>query len=168
MTKYSSCFFSGHRILEKKEAKLMVSLLREAILTRINQGVTRFIAGGAIGFDALAAEQVIDIKKDYPDIKLVLYLPCKNHFAKWGQRDLERFDEIAKQADEVKYIYEGKYIPGCMQMRNNAMVKDADCGIVYLAKRMGSGSAQTASYAKEKGIPFINIVDEIKKYTDCE
>ncbi len=146
----------------------MKSLLREEILNKINAGVTRFIAGGAIGFDTLAAEQVIDIKRDYPDVKLILYLPCKNHFAKWNQGDLERFDRIKEQADEIKYVYEGKYIPGCMQMRNNAMVKDADCGIVYLAKSMGSGSSQTVAYAKEKGIPFVNIVDEINKYSDCE
>ena len=168
MTKYRSCFFSGHRILEKKEAQLMKSLLREEILNKINDGVTRFIAGGAIGFDTLAAEQVIDIKQDYPQVQLVLYLPCKNHFARWGQKDVERFDEITKHADEIKYVYQGKYIPGCMQMRNNAMVKDSDCGIVYLANRMGSGSAQTASHAKEKGIPFVNIADEIKKYADCK
>lgn len=168
MTKPSSCFFSGHRILEKKESQLTKSLLREEILNKINDGVTRFIAGGAIGFDSLAAEQVIDIKEEYPDIKLVLYLPCKNHFAKWIQKDIERFEKIIQNADEIKYIYEGKYIPGCMQMRNNAMVKDADCGIVYLAKRINSGSAQTVAYAKEKGIPFVNIVDEVKKYVDCE
>ncbi len=168
MTKPSTCFFSGHRILEKKEAQLMKSLLREEILNKINDGVARFIAGGAIGFDALAAEQVIDIKKDYPDVKLVLYLPCKNHFSKWTKKDIERFNEIKQQADEIKYIYEGKYISGCMQMRNNTMVKDSDCGIVYLAKRRGSGSAQTVKFAKEKGIPFVNIVDEINKYADCE
>ncbi len=168
MTKPSSCFFSGHRILEKKDAQLMKSLLREEILNRINDGVTRFIAGGAIGFDSLAAEQVIDIKKEYQEIKLILYLPCKNHFAKWTKKDIERFDEIKRQADEIKYVYDGKYIPGCMQMRNNAMVKDSDCGIVYLAKRINSGSAQTVAFAKEKGIPFINIVDEINKYADCK
>lgn len=168
MKEYNSCFFSGHRILEKREAQLMKSLLREEILNKINAGVTRFIAGGAIGFDTLAAEQVIDIKEDYQHIQLILYLPCKNHFARWNANDVERFDEIKSQADEVKYIYEGKYIPGCMQMRNNAMVKDSDCGIVYLARRMNSGSAQTVSYAKEKGIPVFNIVDEMKKYTDYE
>lgn len=145
----------------------MKSLLREEILNKINAGVTRFIAGGAIGFDALAAEQVIDIKNEYQEIQLVLYLPCKNHFAKWIQKEIERFDEIMRNADEIKYVYEGKYIPGCMQMRNREMVKDSDCGIVYLAKRLNSGSAQTVAFANEKGIPLVNIVDEIKKYADC-
>ena len=161
-----TCFFSGHRIMEKKEFALCKSLLREEILNKINEGVTRFIAGGAIGFDTMAAEAVLDLRADYTDIKLVLYLPCKNHFAKWNFGDVERFHEIKEQADEVKYIYEGKYIPGCMQMRNSAMVSDSDCGIVYLRAMVNSGSAQTVKLAREKGVPFVNIFDEIKKYID--
>lgn len=161
-----SCFFTGHRILEKKEAVLMKSLLREEILNKINDGVTRFIVGGAIGFDTLAAEQVIDIKNDYEKIKLALYLPCENHFTRWCKRDVERFKEIQNQADEIRYICKEKYNPGCMKMRNQAMVDDADCGIVYLAKRINSGSAQTVKFAREKGIPVVNIVDEVNKYAD--
>lgn len=165
MKKALTCFFSGHRIMEKKEIALSKSLLREEILNRINNGVTRFIAGGAIGFDTMAAEAVIDMRNDY-DIKLILYLPCKDHFAKWNLGDVERFEAIKEQADEVKYVYEGKYIPGCMQMRNSAMVNDSDFGIVYLRGCTNSGSAQTVKLAKEKGVPFVNIFDEIKKYTD--
>ena len=163
---YETCFFSGHRIMEKKEMALSKSLLREEILNRIHQGVTRFITGGAIGFDTMAAEAVLDLKADYNDIKLALYLPCKNHFAKWHFRDIERFNEIKEQADEVKYVYEGKYIPGCMQMRNSAMVKDSDFGIVYFRGCTNSGSAQTVKLAKDRGVPFVNIFDEVKKYTD--
>lgn len=146
----------------------MKSLLREEILNRINEGVTRFIAGGAIGFDTLAAEQVIDIKQDYKEIKLLLYLPCKNHFAKWRNSERERFYEILKNADEVLYVTKNGYFPGCMGMRNFAMVKDADCGIVYLLQAVNSGSAQTVKFAKSKGIPFVNIADEVKKYAAAE
>jgi len=166
MTKPKTCFFSGHRILEKKEFALLKSLLREEILNKINAGVTRFIVGGAIGFDTMAAEAVIDLRTDYTDIKLALYLPCKNHTAKWNFRDVERFEEIKEQADEVRYVYEGKYIPGCMQMRNSAMVSDSGCGIVYLRAMVNSGSAQTVKLAKEKGVPFVNIFEEMKKYID--
>lgn len=165
MTKPETCFFSGHRIMEKKEISLAKSLLREEILNRINDGVTRFIVGGAIGFDMMAAEAVLSIREDY-DIKLVLYIPCKNHTAKWKIQDVERFEEIKEQADEVRYIYEGKYIPGCMQMRNSKMVSDSDCGIVYLRAMVNSGSAQTVKLAKEKGVPFVNIYEEMKKYID--
>ena len=114
----------------------------------------------------MAAEAVLDLRADYTDIKLVLYLPCKNHFAKWNFRDIEKFEEIKEQADEVRYIYEGKYIPGCMQMRNSAMVSNSDCGIVYLRAMVNSGSAQTVKLAKEKGVPFVNIFEEMKKYID--
>jgi len=164
MTKSETCFFSGHRIMEKKEIALAKSLLREEILNRINEGVTRFIVGGAIGFDAMAAEAVIDIRNDYDEIRLCLYLPCKNHFARWNEAEQERFFEISENADEIKYITEGTYFPGCMRKRNSAMISDSDCGIVYLTKRINSGSAQTVKFAKEKGIPFVNIVDEMKKY----
>ena len=160
-----ACFFSGHRIMEKKEIALCKSLLREEILNCINRGVTRFIVGGAIGFDTMAAEAVIDMREDY-DIKLCLYLPCKNHFAKWKTQEIEKFHKIKEQADEVMYVYEGKYIPGCMQMRNSRMVSDSGCGIVYLRAAVNSGSAQTVKIAKEKGIPFVNIFDEMKKYID--
>ena len=51
----------------------LLSCLREEILNKINDGVTTFIAGGAIGFDTMAAEQVIDMRSDYP-IRLLLYL----------------------------------------------------------------------------------------------
>lgn len=163
MTNQETCFFSGHRIMEKKEFDLVKSLLNEEILNKINDGVTRFIVGGAIGFDTMAAEAVLSLREDY-DIKLILYLPCKNHFAKWNLQDVERFEEIKSRADEVKYIYSGKYIPGCMQMRNNAMVSDSDCGIVYLRAQVNSGSAQTVNKAKEKGVPYVNIFEEMKKY----
>lgn len=165
MTKPQTCFFSGHRIMEKKEISLCKSLLREEILNCINRGITRFIVGGAIGFDMMAAEAVLSLREDY-DIELVLYIPCKNHTAKWKFQDVERFEEIKNRADAVKFIYEGKYIPGCMQMRNSKMVSDSDHGIVYLRAAVNSGSAQTVKLAKEKGIPFVNIFEEMKKYID--
>lgn len=168
MIKEKTCFFSGHRFLEKKEAQLMKSLLREEILNKINSGVTSFIAGGAIGFDTLAAEQVIDMRKDYDRIKLLLYLPCKNHFARWNTVSRARFEKIKSLADEVHYISDGMYVSGCMKKRNLAMVEDSDCGIVYLANRIKSGSAQTVKFAEEKGIPFVNIVDEVNKYADSK
>ena len=45
------------------------------LLSRENSGYLYFGAGGALGFDTLAAQTVLDLKKDYPQIKLILVLP---------------------------------------------------------------------------------------------
>ena len=39
-------------------------------------GVNTFIDGGALGFDTIAAETVIEMREKYQNIKLVMYLPC--------------------------------------------------------------------------------------------
>ena len=128
-----TCFFSGHRIMEKKEFALCKSLLREEILNKINEGVTRFIAGGAIGFDTMAAEAVLDLRADYTDIKLVLYLPCKNHFAKWNFGDVERFHEIKEQADEVKYHEDAQHNRDIVIGENSQSKTDAiEKGLILL------------------------------------
>ena len=54
----------------------MVQRLRDTITNVITEGVTDFYDGGAIGFDMLAAETVIELKTEYPDIKLHMLLPC--------------------------------------------------------------------------------------------
>ena len=51
-------------------------------------------------------------------------------------------------------------------MRNSKMVSDSGCGIVYLRAMVNSGSAQTVKLAKEKGVQFVNIFEEMKKYID--
>lgn len=157
-----TCFFTGHRIIKKSEIRQVESWLREEILDKINHKVTVFIAGGAIGFDTLAAEQVLFMKEDYPDIRLVLYLPCTNQDAEWSEEDRERFDEIKKSADEIYYISHNEYEYGCMKKRNQAMVEASDCGIAYL-KNHHSGSSQTVNMAIEKGIDVVNIADKLEE-----
>ena len=54
-----TCCFTGHRIM--KITPELKQRLREAIVDVVNQGVTEFYNGGAIGWDMLCAETVIDL-----------------------------------------------------------------------------------------------------------
>lgn len=157
-----TCFFTGHRIIGKNKISLVESWLREEILDKINSKTTVFITGGAIGFDTMAAEQVLFMKEDYPDIRLVLYLPCINHDAEWTMPDRDRFMNIKICADEIYYVSETEYSDGCMKKRNKAMVEASDCCIAYLVNRR-SGASQTVKMAMKKGIDVVNIADKIKK-----
>lgn len=57
--------FSGHRKLPEDCEELLKSL-DAAITELIKKGVMYFGAGGALGFDMLAEETVIQMKQQYP------------------------------------------------------------------------------------------------------
>jgi len=153
-----TCFFTGHRFIGFDEVSNVKSRLNEELLNAVNSGYTRFISGGAVGFDTLAAEQVILLREDY-DIVLALYLPCINHSRNWRESDKMRFEQIFSLADEIHYVTNEPYKNGCMKKRNGAMVDASDLCIAFL-KNMQSGTAQTVKMAQEKGIDVINIAEK--------
>ena len=59
--------------------------LEETISELICAGIYRFMAGGAYGFDALAAQAVLRLREGYPDIKLILALPCLTQTRSWSE-----------------------------------------------------------------------------------
>ena len=62
--------------------------LREEILDLAQKGVDTFLTGGALGFDTLAAQEVLRMRAmGLPSLKLVLALPYMNQEAQWSQRD---------------------------------------------------------------------------------
>ena len=71
-----TCCFTGHRDLYDDAIEIKQNL-KKAIITLIKNDVSNFITGGARGFDTLAAETVIELKKSYPEIQLILALPCR-------------------------------------------------------------------------------------------
>lgn len=153
-----SCCFTGHRALCYTE-KLEHSL-RETILYLIKEGVTDFYAGGAIGWDTLCAETVIDIRDNgHPDIHLNLILPCKesDQTAKWDSEAKRKFREVLKAADNVQILSEN-YHRDCMKNRNQRMVDHSDWCVCYFdeSKNYG-GTAQTIRMAHKKGIKVINL-----------
>ena len=153
-----SCFFTGHRIIPYAQAdRIRLTTRRFCIDLIENYGVTDFIAGGALGFDTLAEIVVLDLKRIYPQIKLHLYLPCRNQFAKWNKKDIEIWKRILNEADDYRYITDSNYVTGCMQLRNHTMVRDAYYGIAYYTHGR-SGTASTIKYAinNERKIKIIN------------
>ena len=151
-----TCFFTGHRFISAEETIRIKSRIREELLNAINAGYSHFIAGGAVGFDSLAAEQVISIREDYDMIRLILYLPCINHSQNWNEFERARFERIASLADEIYYVSREPYKDGCMKKRNSAMVCASDMCIAFL-KNSQSGTAQTVNMAERKGIKVINL-----------
>lgn len=150
-----ACFFTGHRLIPDGEREELKIALENAIIDMIENGITVFICGGALGFDTLAAQTVLELKKEY-DIKLCMYLPCDSQHIEWEYADILEYNRINSSADEVFYVSRGEKSPALMKKRNKAMVEAADYGICYMKDRK-SGTGQTVNMAEEKGIGIINL-----------
>lgn len=145
-----SCFFSGHRYIENRSVPELKHMTEKFCVELIEKhGVKSFISGGALGYDTLAAETVIKLKRAHPHIALRLYLPCRDQSSLWRGAQTARWEKLLSAADCVRFIHDGKYFSGCMQARNAAMVQDAYFGIVYCVRR-GSGTYSTIQKALEK------------------
>lgn len=129
--------------------------LEKVIEESIQTGYLYFGTGGALGFDTLAANTVIKLRAEYPDIKLILVLPCKTQTRGWKQSDIEEYERIIKAADKVVYTSEN-YFSGCMHKRNRHLVNNSSLCICYLTEDIG-GTFYTVNYAKQNGLSIVNI-----------
>ena len=153
--KNQTCCFTGHRKIPLDQVESVTQRLRDAVIASIKDGYLYFGAGGALGFDTLAAQTVLDLKKDYPQIKLILVLPCKTQTRGWKQEDIEEYNRIMKAADKVVYTSQD-YYNGCMHKRNRHLVDNSSLCICYLNSNTG-GTAYTVDYAKSVGCRVSNI-----------
>lgn len=149
-----TCCFAGHRKIPLDQLESVTQRLRDAVIASIKDGYLYFGAGGALGFDTLAAQTVLDLKTDYPQVKLILVLPCRTQSRGWKQEDIEEYNRIMKAADKVVYKSQD-YYRGCMQKRNRHLVDFSSLCICYLNKSTG-GTAYTVEHANKNKLTIIN------------
>lgn len=153
--KSKTCCFTGHRKIPGDELPQIKTKLKNTIIELINNGVIYYGAGGALGFDTLAALTVLELKQQYPQIKLILVFPCKNQTKNWRQKDIEIYENIKSQADKVVYTSK-HYYSGCMQKRNRHLVDNSGYCICYKTHDTG-GTAYTVKYATEKQLNILYL-----------
>lgn len=156
--KEKTCCFSGHRSIPKGETESIANSVDELISRLLALGITDFCAGGAKGFDTLAAERVLKFRENDDSVRLLLFLPCKEQADKWDDLSKNRYMDILALADEVTYACE-HYTSYCMSKRNRMLVDKSSVCVAYLKKQRG-GTAYTADYAKKQGLEIINIAED--------
>lgn len=148
--------FTGHRKIPFKQQSIIKDKLKTVLEELIEHGYCFFAAGGALGFDTLAAQTVLDLKQQYPQIKLIIILPCLFQTKSWNEKDKQMYEYIKGQADKVVYTSQ-EYTQGCMHKRNRHLIDNSSTCVCYLSKPTG-GTAYTVEYARKKGLRIINIL----------
>ena len=152
----TACCLTGHRNISKYNLEKLKAGLENAIEQLISYGVINFEAGGALGFDTIAALTVLKLREKFQQIKLILVLPCRNQADNWDKSDVETYDYIKSQADECIYTSEN-YHKGCMLKRNRYMVDHAEYVIAAWDGRKAGGTYATVNYARKLSRKIINL-----------
>ena len=153
------CFFTGHRSMPDDEMEALPEKLDLVISDLYSQGVREFRAGGAVGFDTLAALKIIEFRSNHPDVRLALILPCRDQDAHWSDFDRTVYSFVLEQADSVFYLHD-EYTQECMHERNRALASGADFCVAYMNQPNG-GTAYTVNLAEKSGITVFNLAPPI-------
>jgi len=150
----TTCCFTGHRDIP--QISDIYSLVREAIVNAYDSGYRNFCAGGAKGFDTIAALNTLALREtEYSDIKLILILPYKDQHLYWEKESRSVYETILEKADSVEYVSD-KYHKWCLFERNRRLVKRSSRCICYLTQEK-SGTSYTVDLAKKDGLSIINL-----------
>ena len=147
--------FTGHRKIPPEQVDALTRQLKSTLIQLISDGYRYFGAGGALGYDTLAAQSVLELKTQYPDVKLILVLPCLSQTRGWSARDIEIYEDIKNKADKVVYTSQ-EYTKGCMHKRNRHLVDNSSVCVCYLTESTG-GTAYTVDYAHKNNLTVINL-----------
>ena len=99
-----------YRAIPPEDRARLLGWLERTVRELTAKGVRIFSAGGALGFDTMAAETVLRLQREFPDIRLILVLPCRDQTRGWRPENVARYEYIRGQADKVIYTSE-RYLP---------------------------------------------------------
>ena len=122
--KDKTCCFTGHREI-LGDIEFLNSSVTNIVESMILKGYCFFGAGGARGFDNLASAVVLNLKKKYPHIHLILVLPCINQYQYehgWTPDEILHYHYLKKHASKVVHLQE-EYSSGCYHRRNKHLVE---------------------------------------------
>lgn len=155
-----SCAFSGHRRLTKLQQKQCVDLLMQVIPRLVRGGVDRFYAGGALGFDTLAAETLLTLRDQMGlPLTLVIAVPCLGQDSKWPPEARAKYRTILNAADSVELLSD-TYYGGCMYARNRYMIDRSQRLIAFCEpEKKTGGTAMTVGYARTKERKILNLYE---------
>lgn len=154
--KWCSVAFTGHRFISSDR----VEEVRESVSNEIRllyfKGFRNFFCGMALGFDMLAAEEVLKLKEELTGILLVATVPYREQNERWGANQKKRYLKILEKVDDVIVLSE-HYYNGCFLKRNDFMLNHVAALLAYFDGKPTGGTFYTVRNAKRLSLQICNL-----------
>ena len=153
-----TCCLTGHRVIPPGEEKKIMVRARNILLRLIREKNVRYFGvGGAVGFDMMAAEYLLDLKahKEHQlKIISVLPYPAWRETEDWTDELRRREENILRACDKVVYV-RPEFETGVFLLRDRKLV-DGSAYCVSYCNRPRTGTAYTVKYALDRGVKVFN------------
>lgn len=110
--------------------------------------------------DMYAAEAVLTLREQYPEITLEIAIPHDGQTAKWPQSLRDRAERIREEADVITWIAH-EYTKRCLFDRNYYMVSHCSVLLACFDGQAG-GTAQTIETAHRLG-RLVTVVRPVRR-----
>ncbi|MBQ8203980.1 MAG: DUF1273 family protein [Clostridia bacterium] len=163
-SQFKSCCFTGYRPskfpfpLSKANGEYieMENSLTTTLISLFEDGCDTFLSGGAMGFDIIAAEAVLELRAaSKRPVKLICVLPFKEQASAYTDGWKARYDAVLSAADQIIYTSEN-YYKGCYGKRNKYMVDNSDYVLTWFDGTAG-GTRNTVTYALKCNKRVVNL-----------
>ena len=147
-----TCCFTGH---PAGEEEAIWQRVQEHLIPLLEQGVRYFGVGGALGFDTLVAEKLLELRGQYPQIRVILVLPFRGYQSCWTAAQQAQTARIESQVDKVVYCCD---TPSCEAfLARDRHLVDGSAYCIGCCTRAAGGTAYTLRYAERPRLQICNI-----------
>ena len=157
----AKCMF-GFNLNDERYKPLYKELTRTIELCINEEGITRFISGGALGVDQIAFWLIHKLKDKYLDIKNIVAVPFKNQDKVWTEEQKYWYKKVLEKTDEIIFVDElndfkyktegvpiGDYSRDKMQKRNEWMCDNSRIVIAVYDGSSKGGTRNCIYYARK-------------------
>ena len=170
--KERTCCFTGHRAKklpcygDRNDPR--IKALCSKIYFEIKElyekhGVRYFLTGMANGADLLCGEEVIRLKREFPDIALYCISPYVGHIREMTSPDDRYVYSMLRYASEKNLTLFAEYSKNVYRYRNSFLVEHSSYMLAIFDKHKDqsrySGTAMTLSMARRAGLNIRMISD---------
>lgn len=154
-TRPYTCCFTGHRNLPIHQEEEIWQRVCTRLYPLLERGVRYFGVGGALGFDTLVAEKLLDLRKTYPQIRVILVQPFQGYQSRWTPAQQARAAAMENRVDKVVICCRTPSREAFLARDRHLVDGSAYC-IGYCTRSTG-GTAYTLRYAQKQGLQVWNI-----------
>lgn len=111
---------------------LKLAYQQKMIRAMEEDGVEWFLNSGAQGLELYSASWAIELRKDYPQLKLAMLLPFYDQEKQWKEDAQELYQQVLAKSDYVDYISKRAYAePWQLAQKNRFLIERSEGLITF-------------------------------------